>query len=201
MWYGIAWLCCAVLCCAVLCCAVLCCAVLCCAVLCCAVLRCDMVLLYSAFLTVCVLFSESQIKITDNNAMGVAMGVEKLTSVPEELNSRNVSTAAEILRKIVDTNATNPTVSTTLNFFLKYSGILNMRLNASLFLQLASEILLMYRLERLLPLYQMNCLDLSSVANCSFIFVIALSSYYQSYYKNKLGLNFKHSCAVWYYAR
>ena len=68
--------------------------------------------------------------------MGVAMGVEKLTSVPEELNSRNVSTAAEILRKIVDTNATNPTVSTTLNFFLKYSGILNMRVNASLFLRL-----------------------------------------------------------------
>ena len=107
-----------------------------CAALRCAVLRCNMVLLYSVFLTICVLFSESQIKITDNNAMGVAMGVEKLTSVPEELNSRNVSTAAEILRKIVDTNATNPTVSTTLNFFLKYSGILNMRVNASLFLRL-----------------------------------------------------------------
>ena len=72
--------------------------------------------------------SKSQIEITDQNAGSVAVDVEDLTSVPKELNSRNVSTTADILRKIVETNATSATVSATLKIILRYrnsEGIIN----------------------------------------------------------------------------
>lgn len=46
-----------------------------------------------------------QIYIDDVNAAGVAVDVKELTSKPDELNPRNISTTAEILKKIVGTNA------------------------------------------------------------------------------------------------
>ncbi|XP_028403605.1 uncharacterized protein LOC114526261 isoform X2 [Dendronephthya gigantea] len=49
----------------------------------------------------------NKMKIDDDNAESVAIDVKNLTSKPDELNPRNVSITAEILKKIVDTNTNN----------------------------------------------------------------------------------------------
>ena len=56
------------------------------------------------------LFSKSQMEIDDDNVVSVAIDVKNLTSNPKQLNPRNVSTTAEILKKIVNTNTKNSKV-------------------------------------------------------------------------------------------
>jgi hypothetical protein len=50
-------------------------------------------------------------EINNDNAVKVATDVKNLTSKPDQLNPRNVSTTAEILKKIVATNSTNSKVA------------------------------------------------------------------------------------------
>lgn len=56
------------------------------------------------------LFFKSQMEIDDDNVVSVAIDVKNLTSKPKQLNPRNVSTTAEILMKIVNTNTKNSKV-------------------------------------------------------------------------------------------
>ncbi|CAB3994627.1 G- coupled receptor 112 [Paramuricea clavata] len=52
----------------------------------------------------------NQMEIDDDNVVSVAIDVKNLTSKPKQLNPRNVSTTAEILKKIVNTNTKNSKV-------------------------------------------------------------------------------------------